>query len=357
MPEPELHRFPCGTCGSDLRYAPGERFLQCDHCGATDALGPPSPWDRSALEELPYAEAAAGDVPEAAIEETEVISCSSCGAQVEFNPDEHAAECPFCASPVVTDTGTHRHIKPRGVLPFTLSEQDGSDAMKTWLKGLWFAPNALKKYARSNQKLQGIYMPYWTFDAQTETPYRGQRGTEHRRTVGSGDNKRTETVVKWRPVKGHISHFFDDLLVIGSKTLPENHARKIAQYDLSALEPYRPEFLAGFRAEGYSVDLPSARIEADRQIEDGVRQLIRQDIGGDRQRIDDMQLRVSDVTFKHVLLPVWIAAYKFRGKSYRFVVNARTGQVAGERPYSPWKIAFAALLAALGIGLIVLFSR
>ena len=80
---------------------------------------------------------------------------------------------------------------------------------------------------------------------------------------------------------------------------------------------------------------------------------VRFDIGGDRQRIHDIDTSITDVTFKHVLLPVWLAAYKYRGKTYRFVVNGQSGRVQGERPYSAWKIATAValgLIIAAGIG-------
>ncbi|MEQ8365758.1 MAG: primosomal protein N' (replication factor Y) - superfamily II helicase, partial [Roseicyclus sp.] len=96
-----------------------------------------------------------------------------------------------------------------------------------------------------------------------------------------------------------------------------------------------------FRAEGYQVELAEGMEEAKGVIEHQVRQDIRRDIGGDEQRISNMQIRISDVTFKHVLLPVWVAAYKYRGTTYRFVVNGQTGKVQGERPWSAIKIAIA----------------
>ncbi|SOH92568.1 hypothetical protein SAMN06273572_101415 [Monaibacterium marinum] len=352
MGELETHRFPCGTCGSDLRFAPGERLLRCDHCGATEGMPAASPWDRSAVAENDIRGALA-TTAEPEMEETRVVQCTSCGAQVEFDPNEHAAECPFCASPMVTGTGINRHIKPRGILPFDIDQGGGQNAMQKWLRGLWFAPNALKKYARSDHKLQGIYLPYWTFDAQTETDYRGQRGTKHKRTVSDG---KKQTTIRWRPVSGHVSHFFDDVLVTGSRTLPENQIRKISHFDLSALEPYRPQFLAGFRAEAYSIDVVEAKTLAEQMIDGEVQTLIKRDIGGDRQRIDDMQVTLSDVTYKHILVPVWIAAYRFRGKSYRFVVNARTGAVTGERPWSPVKIAIAVVLGAIAAGIVAFIS-
>lgn len=353
----ETHRFPCGTCGSDLRFAPGERLLRCDHCGATEPMPVASPWDRSAVAELDLRSAVEDTLPEAQMEETRVVQCSSCGAQVEFDPNEHAAECPFCATPIVTDTGINRHIKPRGILPFDIDQTGGRDAMRKWMRGLWFAPNALKKYARSDQKLQGIYLPYWTFDAQSETEYRGQRGTRYSRTVGSGKNRRTVSEIRWRRKSGRISHFFNDVLVTGSRTLPEDQVRKVSHFDLAVLEPYRPQFLAGFRAEAYSIDVMEAKNLAHALMEEETRQLIKRDIGGDAQRIDDMRMALNDMTYKHILVPVWIAAYRFRGKSYRFVVNARTGAVAGERPWSPVKIAFAVILGLIAAAVIAYFTQ
>ena len=69
---------------------------------------------------------------------------------------------------------------------------------------------------------------------------------------------------------------------------------------------------------------------------------------------------MRDVTFKHILLPVWLVAYRFRGRTYRFVVNARTGRVQGERPWSAWKIALAVILGAAfagGIGYLIALEQ
>ena len=342
----EEHRFPCDACGSDLRYAPGSDRLTCDHCGNEQEIDGAQAWGQ--VHELDFRAAVEARLPESEIEETRVLSCSNCGAQVEFAEEIHAKECPFCATPVVTGTGTHRHIKPKGVLPFALDERAAKEAMTDWLGSLWLAPNGLQAYARKGRSLQGIYVPYWTFDARTQTRYIGERGTVHR--SGSGKNKRV--TVRWRRVSGRVARAFDDVLILASRSLPKRFTDALEPWDLSALETYRPEFLAGFRAEGYQVELLDGYSEARAQMDQVIRRDVRFDIGGDRQRIHDLQTDVSDVTFKHVLLPVWMAAYKFRGKSYRFVVNGRTGRVRGERPWSPWKIAFVVLLGLIAAGAI-----
>lgn len=349
----EEHRFPCDNCGSDFRFDPDQGKLVCDHCGNERDIEGNGPWAGSAIRELDFVSAIRDQLPAQEMEETRVLTCPNCGAQVEFSSDIHAKECPFCATPVVTDTGTHRHIKPKAVLPFQLDEAAAREAMVRWLGRLWFAPNGLQDYARKGRKLDGIYTPYWTFDADTRSAYRGQRGTVYYETRrDSKGNVKQVPKVRWRRVSGRVARFFDDVLVLASRSLPKRYTDRLAPWNLTALDPYTPEYLAGFRAEGYTVDLEDGMVEARQIMDAQIARDIRSDIGGDRQRIDAVDTTVSDVTFKHILLPVWLAAYKYRGKSYRFVVNGQSGKVQGERPYSAWKIAFAVLgaliLAAIG---------
>ncbi|MGR3503226.1 primosomal protein N' (replication factor Y) - superfamily II helicase [Pseudaestuariivita sp.] len=352
----EDHRFPCDNCGADLRFAPGTDKLECDHCGNTQTLDGAGPWGQSSIQELDFERAVADKLPQAEMEETRVTTCPNCAAQVEFDANVHAAECPFCATPVVTDTGAHRHIKPKGLLPFDFDESEARKAMNDWLGALWFAPNGLQDYARKGRKMQGIYVPYWTFDADTQSAYSGQRGTVYyeTRTVmrdGKHVQQRVQKV-RWTPKRGRVARFFDDVLVLASQSLPKRYTDALEPWDLSALEPYRPEFLAGFRAEGYTVELEAGFAEARAHMDRVIARDVKFDIGGDRQRIHQIDTKVRDVTFKHVLLPVWLAAYKYRGTSYRFVVNGRTGRVQGERPYSAIKITLAVIAGLIVAGAI-----
>lgn len=352
----EEARFPCPKCGSDLRFAPSEGRLLCDHCGhsAPIDMAAHGPWAREepALIELDYETAIAAKLPREEIEETRVPDCPGCGAQVAFQPDIHAKECPFCATPVVADTGTHRHIKPKGVIPFQLTERQAHQAMNDWLGRLWFAPNGLQAYARKGRRMQGVYVPYWTYDADTATQYRGQRGDAYYVTVRGPDGKsRQERRIRWRRASGRVARAFDDILILASRSLPKRFTDRLAPWDLTGLRGYMPEFLSGFHAEGYQVALDEGFEEAKAVMEAQIREDIRRDIGGDAQRIDQMTLRIDDVTFKHILLPIWVAAYKYRGQSFRFVVNGQTGRVQGERPWSWIKITLAALAALVIIAL------
>lgn len=347
----EEHRFPCNTCGSDMRFDPAEGMLVCDHCGNREPIDGGGSLEH-ALVELDFDKALGADLPRAEMQDARYVTCPNCGARIEIDGPDHAIECPFCATPIVADSGAARQIKPRALLPFAKTERQARKAMTDWLGKLWFAPNGLQEYARKGRRMHGIYVPYWTYDADTKSRYTGERGTIYyvTRTVRrDGKNVSVrEQRVRWTPTSGRVARFFDDILVLASISLPKKYTDGLQPWDLSQLVPYNPEYLAGFGAEGYTVDLKDGFTEARAYMDQMIRRDVRFDIGGDRQRILTLQTKVSDVTFKHILLPVWMAAYKYRGKTYRFVVNGRTGRVQGERPWSRWKIAFA-----IAVGLIL----
>ncbi|MHA3913770.1 TFIIB-type zinc ribbon-containing protein [Halovulum sp. GXIMD14793] len=349
----EEHRFPCTQCGSDLTYLPNSFSLKCDHCGSEEpvkgaVLVKPVP----PLEEKDFRRAIRTPDDLAEMEATRVLQCPNCGAQVDLVDDKHATSCPFCATPVVTDTGLHRHIKPHGVLPFRLTEEEARDALSRWMGNLWFAPNALTEFARKGRRMQGIYVPYWTYDADTRTSYTGQRGdaryeTRTQSVIVNGKRQTRRVQVRhvdWHNVRGRVSRFFNDVLVLGSRSLPKRYTDALEPWDLDRMQPYNPQFLAGFAAEAYQVSLEEGYDEARAIMNMIIERDVRRDIGGDEQRVGRIDTSVDGLTFKHVLLPVWLAAYKFRGKTYRFVVNGSTGAVRGERPWSPIKVAIAVLL-------------
>lgn len=344
-------RFPCAQCGADLRFDAGEQKLACDYCGHQNYVD----FENAPIQELDFRAALEEELSNVQVETTQVSNCDTCGAQVEFDKNIHADRCVFCDSVLVKGTGPHRHFKPKGVLPFVLTEDDARNALERWLGSRWFAPSGLKRFAREEQGLNGVYIPYWTFDADTQSNYTGQRGTvyyvEQTVTVMTdrGPRRTRQRVprIRWTGVRGRVRRYFDDVLAVGSQSLPKHFTDALEPWDLHALVPYSPGFLAGFRAEAYTIDLREGFADARGTMDLLIRRDVRFDIGGDQQRVHSVETEFGDVSFKHILLPLWIAAYRYRGKVYRFTVNGRSGQVFGERPYSWWKIAFAVIAGAL----------
>jgi hypothetical protein len=231
---------------------------------------------------------------------------------------------------------------PQAVLPFGLMEKEAHEAMRAWLKSRWFAPNDIADEARADH-FHGIYVPFWTYDADTDTDYEGERGTR----VGSGKNRRTS----WKRVTGNVKGPFDDVVVSGSKSVSAEFKDALAPWPLEQLETYQTEFLAGFRAENHTIGLAEGFARAQTHMRTLITDWIKKDIGGDRQRVTSSTTRFSKETFKHVLVPVWITHYQFAGKTYRLSVNGRTAKAYGQRPFSVPKllVGAAALLLALGV--------
>ena len=351
-------RFPCASCGAALRYGIGTDSLVCPWCGHENEIEPGGGEIREldlhgTLERLGQAPARTGD--------TAVMRCPNCAASFELDAHVHSGECPFCGTTVVTETGQTKPLKPQALLPFSITVDQAKASYAKWLGSLWFAPNGLKDHARDDA-LKGIYIPYWTYDSDTATSYAGQRGdvyfvTQRYTTVENGRTVvRTRQVprIRWTPVSGRTSRHFDDVLVGATRTLPRKITDWLAPWDLENLVPYREDYLAGFSSEVYQVDLDEGFDHARKLMDDVIRGDVRRSIGGDQQRIHQMRTHHSDTTFKHVLLPVWSAGFRYRDESYRFVVNARSGKVRGERPWSRWKIALAAL-AGLVLAAVALF--
>lgn len=391
---PSEYRYPCENCGAGLEFSPGQQVLLCPYCGHEQQIAPdpagqtrqgpwgempsaPGPagggalqWDAGhkspGLRELPLAQGLGLDQNSDLAETVRTLSCPNCGARVEITSDRHAASCPFCATAVVTDTGSTRQIKPQGVLPFVITEAQAKTALADWLRSLWFAPSGLTAYARRGKRMSGVYSPFWTFDADTLSRYHGARGdwyyeTVHvTRTIDGRQQRVAEQVrrTRWTPVSGQVARDFDDILVLAASSLPRRITDALTPWDLSQLTDYRPEYLAGFLAEGYTIPLASGHDIACQEMAGVIAGDVRRAIGGDEQRITGIATSRANETFKHILLPIWTAAYRYNGKSYRFVVNGQSGRVQGERPWSIWKLALAGLLAlAVLLGLIWLNER
>jgi predicted RNA-binding Zn-ribbon protein involved in translation (DUF1610 family) len=354
--------FPCSSCGATLAFAPGTGSLACGHCGAMNEI-PAADLDAqaAAVEEMDYhahLERAADEAP--GVERLEV-TCTACGAHSQLGDAATSGLCAFCGSPIVAQAKSVRLIQPRAVLPFDLDKRAAIAAYDKWLASLWFAPSDLRARAFIDDHLKGVYLPHWTFDMDATTRYTGQRGEDYWVTetytmmVNGRPQTRTRQVRKtrWYPASGTVFNHFDDVLVPASNTLPRERVDSLTPWDLHQLVPFDGAYLAGFVAESYAVTLPQGFDEATVRVQPPIDTSIRRDIGGDHQIINSKNSRYDDITFKHILLPIWLTAYRYSGKTYRVMINATTGELSGERPYSALKITLALLAGLLVVGGIV----
>ena len=353
-------QLKCKECGAFLKYLPGTTSLTCEFCGTLNEIAK----SQEKIEEVDFNNFISDKFDLEEKQDIVTVKCSSCGASTTLKPNVTSDMCPFCGTSLVISNGsTSSILKPKSLLPFTISQKQGFEAFNKWLKKLWFAPGALKKYVNSTDKFNGMYIPYWTYDSNTYSSYTGERGdyyyvTESYTTTENGKTvNKTREVKKtqWTSVSGKVNNCFDDVLIVASNSLPVKYAEKLEPWDLKELIPYNDKYLSGFRTESYQVDVKIGFEKAKIVMDNTISNTIKSDIGGDEQRINSVDTSYNDITFKHILLPIWISAYKFKEKVYRFLVNGRTGEVQGERPYSVWKIVFFSIgVIAVIAGVIIL---
>jgi predicted RNA-binding Zn-ribbon protein involved in translation (DUF1610 family) len=362
-----LKRFPCRQCGATLEFSPGTSKLTCPYCRSENDIGGDGDGGGGGeqdqpVQELDYHEAIQKLRTAAPTNQVPVVHCDTCGANVTVPEHAVSFSCPFCAANIVSQVRACSVIRPNAVLPFRVTRDNAIDAFRKWLKSRWLAPNALKREGRLDASVTGIYIPAWTYDTDTITDYTGQRGDVYYVTRTRYVNGKAETYqdrqVRWSFARGTVAVAFDDVLVEATPTLDRNDLEHLRPWDLKACLPYHDEFLAGFRAEAYppEMDLPRCFETAKQAMQDEIDSAIRSDIGGDEQRIDSKRTQYNDITYKNLLLPVWVSAYRYNNKVYRFLVNARTGEVRGQRPWSPWKIAFLVILGLIAAAIIAVIA-
>ncbi|MCB9713867.1 MAG: hypothetical protein H6712_08440 [Myxococcales bacterium] len=351
--------FPCGQCGADLQFKAGTNAMTCPYCGHVESIAADQ---RPIVEyDLKSGLAAMRRAPARALAtEGKAIQCGGCGAVAVVTTA--ASRCAFCDAPSVVEIDSAEEVfLPESLLPFGLDERAARELFAKWVAGRWFAPSDLVKRART-EKIDGVYLPYWTYDSQTTTRYTGLRGKHYWDTesyTDSNGKRQTRRVRKtrWYPAAGVVQVPFDDVLICASGSLPPTLTEALEPWDLQELRSYAPQFLSGFIAERYGVSLEQGFARAEERMEPLIRSAIRADIGGDTQQILSVRISHAHTTFKHLLLPAWISSYRYHDKVFRALVNARTGEVVGERPWSWVKITLTVLAVVAVIVTVVLLSR
>ena len=334
--------FNCDSCGGELAFQPNIQELECPYCGKTQKI----PAQNKEIQEHSFEDALREkNMVSLADLSTQEIECKNCGAQILTA--KAAQRCPFCDSPVVLHEQSPNLIRPESILPFQIDGQKAKDMFQNWLKSRWFAPNDLVARAKKDG-LDGIYVPYWTYDSDTQSQYSGERGDhyyEEETYQDASGEEQTRSVQKtdWTLVSGNIQENFDDVLICASKALPQKLFDGLKTWQLTDLKPFDPGFLSGFLAQRYAIDLKEGFSLAKKKMDHVIRQKICYDIGGDEQRISHVDTQFFQVTYKHILLPLWISSFRYNNKVYRFIVNAQTGEVTGERPFSMIKIVLLIL--------------
>lgn len=335
----------CPACGGVMDFSPSTGKMLCPYCGTEEEI----------LVEEEHFEAQELDFEQAEDTvscdwgtATKAVICKSCGAQTVYDVNEIANECPYCGSNQVMEAGDSQVMAPGGVVVFKLDAKEASARFKNWIDRKFFCPKLAKESAKP-RSFKGIYVPFWTYDANTFSSYTGQYGKTRQYRDRDGNVKsRTD----WYGTRGYLRFSFDDVLVCGSSQQNEQMLRGIEPFDTKDVKAYRPEYLAGFAAERYTVKMKeaweTARNKMKNILQNEVESKIRMEHNTTQVRMVNVQTSYRNITYKYLLLPVWISSFQYNGKVYRFVINGQTGKVSGQTPIS-WPKVLLAIAAAIAV--------
>jgi hypothetical protein len=356
MPEiTALQKYPCAACGAQAEWHPAKQALVCPFCGTVTPFKVDGA--TGAIEELDLA-AALRDLPDDErgwMTAKRTVQCQSCKAVSVFDPERVGQNCEFCGSPALVDYQEIKApIRPRSLLPFRLGEDKVRESMRAWYSSKWLAPNAFRRRALVD-RVHGVYIPYWTFDAQADCPWQADAGHYYYTTETVRRNGRTETRqvrhVRWEPAAGRVQHFFDDEPVPGTHGIPLRLLQQVEPFPTTELVSYSTGYISGFVVEHYQVVLFDAAQRSQEAMTAALHQMCAAQVPGDTYR----NLRIHPVftsrTFKHILVPVWLLTYTYGSRTFQLVANGYTGRMAGDYPKSPWKIA---LLVVAGVLLLLI---
>lgn len=346
--------FKCPQCGATTAYDVAAGGVACEHCGyvaqaASATVGQAAEEFEFTLETLSKAAHGWG------VERKE-LHCDACGANITLAEGALSATCPFCASnKVAVRAATGDQLRPRVLIPFKITPGDLRPRVSKWLGQGWFHPQGLATAAGVDRFI-GIYLPFWTFDARMDTDWKAEIGHERQESYYDSDAKewKTRTVVDWRWESGSVTVPIDDWLVPGTLRVSNRLLQKLYPFQMSDLVEYAPDYLAGWQAQTYDVNLPQAWETGKTAMREHAREAAHENAKSRTGRVRNfgMTADFADESWRFILLPVYVAAYSFESKVYQVMVNGQSGGVAGQKPVAWWKI-WTALAVLLSPGLCV----
>ena len=324
----------CENCGSTMRYDVDKGGLVCDYCGSFKAMPKP---EETSVDEQDFASAMRDVSTDWGISKRNV-TCDQCGSVMFFDPDQMSSVCPFCGSPIVLSAAeADCGIAPSAVIPFSVSKEDVTKRFYFWNRFALWSPESFRT-GKVLGNLVGLYVPYWTFDADVSSEFSGEFGYDY--------EKNDSTYTRWNERSGKLDLFIDDAQMCASKKfLKDQLLNQVIRFDASKLVPYTPDALVGFAAEKYTISIDDAWNMAQQgSIKKKLEYEATKKVSADRHKAIDMHPTYSNIKFKLILVPVWLTACRYKGKSYNVVASGFDNRGNCRRPVSAFKIVLLILI-------------
>jgi len=329
----QIKEYKCPNCAGAVKFDSSTQKMKCPFCDAE--------FETAAIEEYQKELAlGAGDKinwsSESAVKAWEVGelndlamgSCPSCGAELLGDKNTVAMVCPCCGNAQIVSRRLSGLLKPNYVIPFKLEKKAAVEALKNFYQGKKLLPNFFKEDNHVNS-MQGIYVPFWLFDAKAQAHIR-YKGTK---TSVWSDGKYNYTKTDYYSVVRDGNLGFQKVPVDGSEKMDDAYMDAIEPFDYSAIKDFETAFLAGYAAEKYDVDAKKSKERAGQRIKSTIENEFKRSVQGYAALSQESSsVKVEDGTVSYALFPVWILNTKYNRENYQFMMNGQSGRLVGRLP-------------------------
>lgn len=332
----------CPNCGAQPKYDINTGQLACEHCGHRQEIEVDDSVQRRQLTD---------EIRKTRTNWTDgkVFKCDGCGAKEVLAQKDITRRCAFCGNKNIISTDELSGVKPDSVIPFKVDINRARELFRRWINSKWLAPRMFKTYD-IRECMSAVYCPAWSFTTNAQSMYNGTFGRrEHFQTRNHQGQIITQSRTFHFHARGNMNINYIDHLVQSSDRISPALFNQLKPFALREIKPYRTEFLAGIITEHYTRELDQCFNEFSTFIRQDMRRRIMQKHGADMVQRLDLNLQFPSKEFNYILLPLYIATYKYRGRQFNFFINGSSGKIVGRYPKSKFKI-FA---LCLGLGLLV----
>lgn len=334
----EVTNYKCPNCTGPLHFAEGTDVLRCDYCESTftvceveDMMAAKTEAAQAASEQ---AQAVHTDWDEAR-DGVKAYNCPSCSAQLLL-PDTTAADCcPYCGNPTIVPGKLSGSRRPDFVIPFKLNKQAAVEALRKHYRGKPLLPKAFSE-ENHIEKIQGVYVPFWLFDAEASGDFTFNATRTHMHSTPTENITETDHYLLTRAGTMAFSRIPAD----ASRAMPDAMMDAIEPFDYGDLKPFALSYLPGFLADRYDASQSEVFSRIRNRCEGSVTSAIQATTMGYATCVPvrrDVQVVPKNV--KYAMLPVWMLATRWNGKSFLFAMNGQTGRLIGDLPIDKGRLA------------------
>ncbi|MBD9061543.1 MAG: hypothetical protein EGR45_05925 [Ruminococcaceae bacterium] len=324
--------YKCPGCGAKLKWDAEEQKMKCDYCDNVYDIDTLEEFSREETDKpadnyqwTPYSD-------NGEVSGLRVYVCKSCGGEISATGDTAATSCPYCDSPVVLDNNVSGVLKPDLIIPFCKTKEEAQEEMKKFCKGKPLLPPTFISEHRI-EEVKGIYVPFWLYNCDAAGKMRFDATKVKKWSTDDFDYTKTEHYMVIR----EGSALFDNVPVNGSTNVEAHYMEAIEPFEATEGKPFQDAYLSGYLADKYNIDSVEAQPRANERVKKGMEQLLRRTVVGyDTVNTESSSMHLETGKIRYAMMPVWLLSTRYRGKVYKFAMNAQTGKFVGELPIS-WR--------------------